>query len=470
VSTTQRESLLGLAVGFVLGLFSRLIWRAFSVARVTILWALAAVALVVFAAPGWLVVLYLVAFVGTLLGTRRWFWTQSVAPFVADFLRARDRRQQTAGNALLRDLGFTSAADERRYAATVSDWKDGRRLFWVQAPLPGLTDPVKVEDQIRSRLAVVPAADVSVVQEAPSQYAVTFYADARPDARRELAPLGDVMAWDGDWDRLPIGVREDGSLATMRVANTSGTVVGGLPGGGKTAGLTAMLSAMGAHPAVQFLVWDGKGGADWDWIIPRASLFNNDDEDRARVADELESVVAVMRDRVQTMKERRGGSSIWNTGGPSEDMPLLVCVVDECQTYLDATAIPKSDKEAQEIRQRTEAAIATLVRKGRSAGIWVIPTTQKPTADSLPTTIGANAASAIAFRVKTPEAERAVLGSGPGEDDPSATGLPPEPGYAVVSTEGGTREAIRFPYVPEHLAAQAMAGVSHLRRDVLPAL
>lgn len=148
-------------------------------------------------------------------------------------------------------------------------------------------------------------------------------------------------------------------------------------------------------------------------------------------------------------------------------MPLLVLVVDECQAYLDVGAIPKGDRAAHEARQRSEAALASLVRKGRTAGIWVIPTTQKPTSDSLPTTIGANAASAISFRVKTPEAERAVLGSRPGDGEPSPTGLPTSPGFTVVATEDGAREVVRFGYLPEKVAARHAQAHAPLRRDVL---
>lgn len=469
---TRNDDVLGVIIG---GLFLLLL-RMVGVGLVTLAW-LALGAFVVVSAPEWgpVYVLALVVVVG-LAAWKRWPVLLAVAPFVGDWRRVADRRARRNGNRLLREMGWVPASDETQYQARLTRVRGGH-LFTVNAALPGLTDPVQVENTVRSRMAVVPAADCKVTKRGTGTYVVDFYDTERPDPLASLEPLARPLAWPGterpdgtiqeDWDRLPVAIREDGSTVTMKVRDCSGTVVGGLPGGGKTAGLTSMLATLAASSSVQFLVWDGKGGADWSWIKDRASHYNADDEDRARVADELEAVVEVMRQRVRDMPAIRGGSSIWTTGGPSEDLPLLVCVVDECQTYLDATMIPKSDKEGHEVRQRIEAAVATLVRKGRSAGVWVIPTTQKPTSDSLPTTIGANAASAISFRVKTPQAEQAIFGSAPADGDPSATDLPAMPGYAVLATEDGRRERVRFPYLPEKVAAAYAADGIHAVRPVL---
>lgn len=283
------------------------------------------------------------------------------------------------------------------------------------------------------------------------------------DPMRDLVPLDAAPAWSGDWGALPLGTDEQGQTVTMPLANVSGTVVGGLPGGGKSASIATALAPLLADDRVQFCVFDGKGGSDWAWMEPRAALFNNDDEDLEQVAGQLESLVAVMRWRLQNMRRLRGGSSIWNTGGPTPDLPLMCVLVDECQTYLDKGNIPRGDKEKSAARDRIEAALATLVRKGRSVGVWVVLTTQKPTSDSLPTTIGANAATAIALRVKTAAAEVAIFGEGVEEGEASARDLPAVPGYAVMGTEDGHRVRFRFGYLPEdrlESLAQDSAGLA----------
>ena len=169
------------------------------------------------------------------------------------------------------------------------------------------------------------------------------------------------------------------------------------------------------------------------------------------------------RQRLDQMIELLGDPSIWNTGGPSEDLPLLVLLVDEVQSFVDQNLMV--GKAVLGYRQRIESALATLVSKGRSVVVWVIPMTQKPTSDSTPTTIGANAASAIAFSVKTPDAEKAIMGTSPGPDDPTATALPPELGYAVVAETGG-REVVRFGYLRTETASALAHARAGLRREV----
>lgn len=396
--------------------------------------------------------------------SRRFPWLVKALPVASELRRRRESRERNAGNRLLRKFGFVTSDDPTLYRTSFA-----RGVWMIDAPLASLTDPHAVESVLWDRLALIDGAqDVCVEQTAVGgHFRITFLSEPRRDARADLAPLDRPLPWSGDWEAVPYGVRADGSLATHRVRECSGTVVGGLPGGGKTGGLTTLLSGLVSSPAVQFLVWDGKGGHDWGWLEPRAALYNRDDEDRERVALELEAVVQVMRSRLDRMVQMRGGPSIWETGGPSSDIPLLVVVVDECQTVLDKEMIPRTDKDALAYRQRTEAALSVLVRKGRSVGIWVIPTTQKPTSDSLPTTIGANAASAIAFRVKTHEAERAILGTAPGPDEPSATSLPAVPGYAVVASENGDREVVRFGYLSSEAAGQIATEHAQLRRSVI---
>lgn len=285
------------------------------------------------------------------------------------------------------------------------------------------------------------------------------------DPLAQVEALSRPLEFTGDWKHVPVGFKTSGEVATIKVENVSGTVIGGLPGSGKTASIMSTIAVLAQRADVQFHVFDGKGGHDWSWLEPRALTFNRDDEDREAVAHQLEALVQIMRDRLDEMPKLRDGDfSLW-AKGPSVDLPLLVVVLDECQTYFDKGEIPRGDKEAEAARQRCESAVATLVRKGRSAGVWVIPTTQKPTSDSLPTTIGANTASQIAFRVKTSQAEQAIFGEAPEPGEVSARNLPEASGYAVLASETGTREVVRFAYVPPNVLVQIGRESSHLRHD-----
>jgi hypothetical protein len=74
-----------------------------------------------------------------------------------------------------------------------------------------------------------------------------------------------------------LGWAEDASPVFIRSAEVSGTVVGGLAGFGKTMLVAHFLGQLAPSPAVQFVLVDGKGGPDYDRLIPRAWLSAKDD-------------------------------------------------------------------------------------------------------------------------------------------------------------------------------------------------
>src|SRR5918995_3911091 len=79
-----------------------------------------------------------------------------------------------------------------------------------------------------------------------------------------------------------LGWAEDGSLVMVRLAEVSGTVIGGLAGFGKTMLVAHQLGQLTPSPAVQFVLIDGKGGPDYDRLMARAWLSAKDDLDQVR--------------------------------------------------------------------------------------------------------------------------------------------------------------------------------------------
>ncbi|SJN45958.1 TraB protein [Microbacterium esteraromaticum] len=261
---------------------------------------------------------------------------------------------------------------------------------------------------------------------------------------------------------IPCGVQEDGSPLLASFANQSGAVVGGVPGSGKSAGATSIIAQLCADPAAQFVVIDGKGGSDWSWVAPRAALLNTDDENLEAVKAQLLAVTSLMRWRLQTQKERRGTSNFWHAGATAEEGFVLV-VVDECQSFFD----PKEHmtKAAKELSQEIAALTVNLVKKGRSAGIFVMSITQKPTSDSIPSALSANCGVKWACRVETRAAEESILGARPdGTPDSASPTLIPEtrPGGVTVK-RGGEWVRARFSYTPEAEAAAIAERYASLR-------
>ena len=81
----------------------------------------------------------------------------------------------------------------------------------------------------------------------------------------------------------------------VRLAEVSGIVVAGLAGFGKTMLVAHLLGQLAPSPAVQFVLIDGKGGPDYDRLVPRAWLSAKDDLNEVR--DVLRRVHRLMVDR-----------------------------------------------------------------------------------------------------------------------------------------------------------------------------
>jgi hypothetical protein len=123
-----------------------------------------------------------------------------------------------------------------------------------------------------------------------------------------------------------LGWAEDGSLITVRLAEVSGIVVAGLAGFGKTMLVAHLLGQLAPSPAVQFVLIDGKGGPDYDRLVPRAWLSAKDDLDQVR--DVLRQVHGLMVDRQASIAQVLGVTDAWHLG-PSPTWPLVLVVVDE---------------------------------------------------------------------------------------------------------------------------------------------
>ena len=84
-------------------------------------------------------------------------------------------------------------------------------------------------------------------------------------------------------------------------------------------------------------------------------------------------------------------------------------ILDECQSYLDLTAV-KGDKQLEPKVRRCIFLTSSLIRRGRSVMMLTVPATQKPTTDSLPSSIRDNCPISLCFGVKTIDAAAATLG------------------------------------------------------------
>jgi len=174
-----------------------------------------------------------------------------------------------------------------------------------------------------------------------------------------------------------LGWAEDGSLVMVRLAEVSGTVVGGLAGFGKTMLVAHLVGQLAPSPAVQFVLIDGKGGPDYDQLFPRAWLSAKDD--LTEVRDLLRRVHRLMADRQGAIAQVLGVTDAWHLG-PSPSWPLVVVVIDEAHTFFhERKGTAPEVKAHNALVAELSRLVEELVRKGRNVAIQVMLLTQRAT-------------------------------------------------------------------------------------------
>jgi S-DNA-T family DNA segregation ATPase FtsK/SpoIIIE len=272
---------------------------------------------------------------------------------------------------------------------------------------------------------------------------------------------------------LYVGRDDFGADRYLPLRGLTGICVSGLPGYGKTSLISSWLCQLTTTPAAQFALLDGKDGGDQETWHDRAWRHAGDQLTDA--LDVLEDAHAEMRRRLRAITALCGQRNAWNAGGPTEDLPLLVTVIDECQTYLDL-AQHKGDRALEGLARRCIALVGELIRKGRSVLCLTILATQKTTGDSIPTSLRDNSGLAVSFALKTTESSVAALGDAireyPGYSPTLLRETPNGIGTAVATLSTGTDPftRLRVPEITEQWAAQRAAATASHRRDPLAAV
>jgi S-DNA-T family DNA segregation ATPase FtsK/SpoIIIE len=280
--------------------------------------------------------------------------------------------------------------------------------------------------------------------------------------RVELAgtPPGVLTSW---W----LGWAEDSQPVHVRLAEVSGIVVAGLAGFGKTMLVAHLLGQLAPSPAVQFVLIDGKGGPDYDRLMPRAWLHAKDDLDQVR--DVLRQVHRLMVDRQASIAQVLGVTDAWHLG-PSPSWPLIVVVVDEAHTFFHERKGTSPEVKAHNaLVAELSRLVEELIRKGRNVAIQVMLLTQRATGDAIPTRIRDNCQVAISFATRTVDGAVAALGEEIRQHPDASPVLLNDPAYvgvAVTSLPGRPGfHRVRTPQVDHHQVAAIVRATTGLRAD-----
>jgi DNA segregation ATPase FtsK/SpoIIIE, S-DNA-T family len=264
-----------------------------------------------------------------------------------------------------------------------------------------------------------------------------------------------------------LGWAEDGTLVMVRLAEVSGSVVGGLAGFGKTMLVAHLLGQLAPSPAVQFVLIDGKGGPDYERLVPRAWLSAKDD--LGQVRDVLRQVHRLMVDRQGAIAQVLGVTDAWHLG-PSWSWPLIIVVIDEAHTFFHERKGTSPEVKAHNaVVAELSRLVEELIRKGRNVAIQVMLLTQRATGDAIPTRIRDNCQVAISFATRTVDGAVAALGEEIRQHPDVSPVLLNDPAYvgvAVTSLPGRPGfQRVRTPQVDHHQVAAIIRATAELRSD-----
>jgi hypothetical protein len=156
-----------------------------------------------------------------------------------------------------------------------------------------------------------------------------------------MAPAS-LTAW---W----LGWAEDSRPVMIRLAEVSGIVVAGLAGFGKTMLVAHLLGQLAPSAAVQFVLVDGKGGPDYDRLIPRAWLAAKDD--LSDVREVLRRVHRLMVDRQASIASTLGVTDAWHVG-PSSNLSCPRDVATHQRFLCHSLAFPRTASGVRPLVQR----------------------------------------------------------------------------------------------------------------------
>ena len=203
------------------------------------------------------------------------------------------------------------------------------------------------------------------------------------------APIGEDMRGS------PVGIDFSSSVSPH-------LLIAGTTGSGKSVALETILAGMVQHyppDVLELLLVDPKG--------TELVSFDGDPHVQGAAGRSAEDAMSVLDDSIAVMERRYDHLRAakckdlpeLNARSESSPVPWRIVVLDE---YADLTAHKDDRAEIEERLKR-------LAQLGRSAGIHLIVTTQRPTADVISTTIRSNLPAQLALRVRSGTDSRVIL-------------------------------------------------------------
>lgn len=212
---------------------------------------------------------------------------------------------------------------------------------------------------------------------------------------------------------------------------TAGTLLNGASGSGKSVGVHVIIQSILANLPLFDAIYliDGKDGVELNSYARRSP--------KIRVLWDEPDVWALAAQITATIRQRQ---AIQRTNGIKKiTRGFIAILVDETSTF----TAKHSDKKGHAAFIDN---LSHIARRGRSAGIRCIFTTQSPTDAQIPTDVRNNCDTIIAFR--TPIDVHATALMGKLDDLPADPRILPK-GHALVRNDKGDTHHVQFPMLPQ---------------------
>lgn len=322
-----------------------------------------------------------------------------------------------------------------------SDWS-----LDVTLQVPTGYDPVRYTkvDTYRSSWGV---NDIRVAEPEPGVVKLSLMLDGDP-LSAVLPYVENVRPDMLSYEAVPVGIDESGQLLKVGILE-SNCLLAGLPGGGKSGGLSALIAGISMLPNVALVGLDPKMVE----LLPWTPRFTAIATDLDQINDLLQALADEMRRRYDYLA--KSGKKKFAVSDFTPEHPLIVVVADELAELVSTG----SDKKGDDLR-------ATLLRRlvavGRASGVVVLCATQKPASDTIPTAFRDLIAQRIAFRTTNRQMTEMILGAGISESAPAEKLT--HRGTCFSVTEGDTTpRRARFFWVPDDLTFEMANQTASLR-------
>ncbi|MBB6571569.1 cell division protein FtsK [Kribbella sandramycini] len=227
-------------------------------------------------------------------------------------------------------------------------------------------------------------------------------------------------------------------------------LIGGEPGAGKSVAQGNIVAHAALCSDVDLILIDGKIVE----LLPYAPVADE------FVGNDMRKALRVLRDLQTDLDERY--LHLARTGRkkivPGDGFRAKLLCVDEL-AYFTVTVGTKDQQEEFRVLVRD------IVARGRAAGIITVASTQRPSADIVPTSLRDLFGYRLAFRCATDSSSDIILGTGWSSQGHSAVDIEPEAlGVGLLRAEGGFPRRLKTAFLNDRQHKQIVRRAVHLRR------